>query len=94
MSIFKRKPKDPEKPKKIPVIMMNGSIEEYAPTFHITDGKHCIVNEGKTIYHTHFDCPRIDLSLPLHGMVVYDAERELIEKCFQCQQWDDLEDEE
>lgn len=93
MSIFKRKPKEPDKPKMIPVIMMDGSIEKYHPHFHITDGKHCIVNEGKTIYHTHFDCPRIDLSLPLHGMVVYDAERERIEKCFQCQQWDELEDE-
>ena len=90
---FKKKPKEPEKPKMIPVIMMDGSIEEYHPHFQITDGKHCIVNEGKSIYHTHFDCPKIDLSIPLHGMVIYDAEREYMEKCYNCWSWDRLDDE-
>ena len=90
---FKKKPKEPEKPKMIPVIMMDGSIEEYHPHFHITDGKHCIVNEGKSIYHTHFDCPKIDLSIPLHGMKIYDAECQCMEKCYNCWSWDNLDSE-
>ena len=92
MNLFKKK-ETPVKHQMIQVQMPDGTIEEYADTFQITDGKNVAVCGA--MYHTHFDCPvfkrdrELKFNLPVRGMKRYDADAQGIESCYKCRQYDE-----
>lgn len=71
----------------IPILMQDGTVEEYPDTFMITDGINCVYCTGD-MYHTHFDCEffRDELSWnhQAKGMYIRDAERKGIYQCYEC----------
>ena len=96
MKLFKKK-ETPVEHKMISVVMPDGTVEEYADTFQITDGINVAVC-GKT-YHTHFDCPvfqmdrKLPMNLPIRGMYRVDAQAQCINDCYKCREYDELEKE-
>ena len=92
MNLFKKK-ETPLKHPMIQVQMPDGTIEEYAETFQITDGVNVAVC-GK-MYHTHFDCPvfardrQLSFNLPIKAMKKYDADAHCIESCYKCREYDE-----
>ena len=90
--------KEEPKKKMIPVKMPDGTIEEYAPSFIITDGEHCVASNFGEHYHTSFDCPSLRLGMissePLKGMTVKEAKRSGLMPCKECErmlkEWNEL----
>ena len=83
-----------EPQKEIPMIeiqMENGTIERYPENF-VIDEDYC-VKCGNT-YHWHLDCPSFkrqrQINSPIIAMKRIDAEHQGLDKCYQCQKYDNL----
>lgn len=83
--------------KPVKVLMSDGTIEEYDALFHITDGVNCMVCDGSPFYHTHMNCETIQSAVKhgfkIRAMEIYEANLKMIDKCYQCQQKDELDEE-
>ena len=90
-NLFK-KTEPPKERVMIEIQMENGSVEKYPENFVINE-EYC-VGCGDT-YHWHMDCPSFkrmrDLK-PALAMSRKDAESKGLEKCWQCDDYDRLEE--
>jgi hypothetical protein len=81
----------PPKPKMLPILMQDGTVEEYPENFRITDGKNCVVCDSG-YYHTNLDCDRLRIERhsgnQVTGMFVRDARKEHYEFCPECKEMD------
>lgn len=91
--LFGKKEKSPTNthdplPLKFPVLMMDGSIENYDEHFIITDSIHCVVCQGKS-YHTSFDCENLKWEMQnsdfqLRGVEIAMAKKQKMVYCAYC----------
>lgn len=75
-----------EKSELIPVLMQNGTIEQYDPNFVITDNVNCMVCSSK-YYHTRFDCHFFRSEIignQARAMYIKDAIKQGYNTCSNC----------
>lgn len=94
MKLFQRKKKTEEIIERtVPVLMKDGTIEEYSEHFIITDGKNCVICKSK-LYHTSLDCEYLKVEMSdgtqVRASNVYDAERKGFEYCYNCKKEKEL----
>ena len=91
--IFKKKrvTYTPPKAEMIPVLMQDGTIEEYSENFYINDGKNCVVCDSG-YYHLHFNCRNLRIERysgkQVTGMDVREARKQHYELCPECKELD------
>lgn len=75
----------------IPVLMIDGTIEEYHPRFHIEDKKNCIICNSND-YHTFFGCKSLKEEMKsgkqVKAMLIREAERQDFYYCYECRMYD------
>lgn len=75
----------------IPVLMLDGTIEEYHPRFHIEDKKNCIICNSDD-YHTFFACKSLKEEMKsgkqVKAMLIREAEKQGFYYCYECRMYD------
>lgn len=76
----------------VSVLMEDGTVETYPPTFVITDGENCFVSDYLTRYHTNMDCKYVQddarTGHTFKAMKLHDAQHKGFDYCYECQKMD------
>lgn len=78
---------DKSQPEMIPVLMQDGTIEQYAKSFIITDDVNCVICNSK-FYHTSLDCECLlyetNSGEQLKALTVKEAKKQGFTYCYPC----------